>query len=489
MKRFFLKHARLGFYRSPAFTQQLVQTLFLGLMALYLIVSVLIFGVVAGELIREFFPGRDVLTLAGAFLIYYLPIDILTRYFLQKFPSLAIRPYLLLPIKRIHIARYLVTRSLRSVFNFFPFAFVVPFIFTEVLPNYSNFDAIKFFTLTVVIVTTSNFIAFGITKGADLKSYFSAGALVVLIAGLYLEFMGKISLFRFLEPISDFILSSSFVVFVLILIPISLYRVLLSYFHTRLYLEETYSGEVIGRTSFNLDWFSRFGGAGRIMNLELRLILRSKRARAYLLFSLLMLVFPLLMDSPQEWSDMMLIMIGLFMTGIIALNHGQLMLSWNSLHFDLLISRGNSIRDIFYGKYYFLVLTCVLTWLLSLPYYFLEPRIIYFSTAMLLVNCSFSILAYMFLASFNSLRIDPNEGGAFSFSGFGAAHYLIGIPLIVVPMALYGLGYLMGGSNSGLAVLFLSGLLGVVLHRQLIDLSLKLFMQNRYKISKAFRSN
>jgi len=219
------------------------------------------------------------------------------------------------------------------------------------------------------------------------------------------------------------------------------------------------------------------------------LMLRSKRARSYLLMSIALLALPFIMFmGEKEVPDVTYLFISLFLTGGIAMNHGQLMLSWNSMHFDLLMTRGVSIKDIFTAKYYFLVLTCLVTFLLSLPYLFLYPKLVLFNVATLLFNASFSILIYMLLASYNSMRIDPDEGGAFSFSGFGMAHYLIGIPIIVVPMILYYASYFFGGMSAGIMAVSVFGLAGVLAHKYLIQVCTDIFKKNRYKISSAFRN-
>ncbi|HKL02184.1 MAG TPA: DUF5687 family protein, partial [Cryomorphaceae bacterium] len=118
---------------------------------------------------------------------------------------------------------------------------------------------------------------------------------------------------------------------------------------------------------------------------------------------------------------------------------------------------------------------------------FYDPRIVLYAAALLFYNASFSILIYMLLASFNSLRIDPNEGGAFSFSGFGAAHYLIGIPIVGIPIVLFYAGKLLGGEMTGLLFIAAFGILGTLFHQKLIDACTALFAKNRYKISAAFR--
>jgi hypothetical protein len=452
----------------------------------YIAVSFLISGLVAGPLIREFFPDRDVLGMAGAFLIYYLPVDILTRYFLQKFPTLAIKPYLLLPVSKSAIVHYLLRRSLFSFFSLLPLFLAVPFFFAEVLPNASGTEAAGFLLLVFGLILIANYASFWVTKASDFNNIASVVLLLLLFAFLFFEFRGITSFSTYLETAALAFIGQPIWWTLPFIVSGGIYFYLHGYFKKHLKVKkEIKEGAYL--QNIQIGFFSRFGRAGKLMDLELKLLIRSKRARAYLLTSLILLFLPLILTFSEEGTDFNYILFGIFMTGMIALNHGQLMLSWNSLHFDLLMSRGNTIHDIFKAKYYILALSCLVTYALTLPYLFFDPKIVAFNTALVFINTSFSIYAYMVLASYNSLRVDPNEGGAFSFGGFGAAHYLIGIPIIVVPALLYGAGYVAGGTAGGLITLFTIGVIGTAFHKQVISACVKLFTNNRYKILAAFR--
>jgi hypothetical protein len=325
-----------------------------------------------------------------------------------------------------------------------------------------------------------------LAKAGTLKKSYLLLFLVLVAGLLYLEYSGLVALFVPMSLIAETLISNPFLWILPLGLPVLAYILLYRWFLVHLTLDKLPNASIseYGK-HFNFSWFNRLGEPGKLMNLELRLMFRSKRARAYLIFSLLFLLLPLFSDPGQQ--PIMLLIYGILMTGMIALNHGQLMLSWNSMHFDLLLSRGNTISNLFTAKYYFLVFSCVVCFFLSLPYYFLNPELVLYCAAALLINCSSSIFAYMLLASANSLRVDPNEGGAFSMSGFGAAHYLIGLPIIGFPLIVFFIGYMIGGKEGGLLAILLVGATGAILHKMLIHLSVKLFRRNRYKIAEAFR--
>lgn len=462
----------------------------MGFIGFYIAISLLAFGLVGGELIKKFFPSEDLLIVAGACLIYYLPVDILVRYFFQKYPSIEVRPYLLLPIPRTKISSYLLLKSLLSFFNFMPVFVLVPFLLTGTLSVYPLIQIWSFIAFFFGMVVVSNYLSFWVTKGLELNNTWSGVILIGIFGITYLGFEGILPVFPTLISLSKIIFSNAFLPFIFLILAVVLFFWLKTYFSKKLYVQSAERSSVFTGAGMNLSWFGRFGLPGRLMDLELRLILRSKRARSYLLMSLLILFLPLATLADAEPApDITYLFYALFMTGIIALNHGQLMLSWNALHFDLLLSRGIKIEDLFTAKYYFLVLTCFLTFFLSLPYLFIMPKLVLYNAVFVFFNSFFSIMIYMFLASYNSLRIDPNEGGAFSFSGFGMAHYLIGIPIMVVPIVLFYTGKFIGGESAGLMIIGVVGLAGVLAHKQIIKMCTKIFMSNRYKISAAFRKD
>lgn len=426
-----MKHSWLGFRRSPALKQDLLKIVLMGFLGFNILIGVVGASLAGGKLIDQFFLGRNVLEIAMGFILYYFLIDIFARYFFQKFPTLLVKPYLLLPIPRKRIASYLVNRSLLSFFNFIPIFLILPFFFMVVLPHYSVTICIGFWLVTVMLSVFNNFLVFWIAKGADLKNYYPYAALIVILVFSISEYYGYTHFFFMISSFGYCLIRTP----LLWLLPVALAAG--SYFWLRAYFSSylTWTDDRANSSGFGFslgsNWLSRYGKVGQLMGLEVKLIFRTKRSRGYLFLGLVILLIPLYLFTEDSIGPFAYILGSSLCTGVIAQNHGQLMLSWNSRHFDLLLSRGNSIHDIFKAKYYVLALTCLIWYLLMLPYYFVDPIFMAYTTAMLLVNASYPIFLYMLLASFNSKAIDPNEEGAFSTNGFGAAHYLIGIPVFL----------------------------------------------------------
>lgn len=489
MKTQLLKHAWLEFKRSPTLSRNIFQTILLGFFALYFILTMLGLAFALRPILEEDMPNQDLFFVMGGVIGYYFLVDLLMRFFLQKFPSLAVKPYLALPFKKSSLSHYILFRSLGSFFNSLPLFFLIPFFFKDILSAYPD-TALNFALFSVGMILFNNYLSLWITKNLAVKTGWSGLVIVGIFLIFFLEYQGYFSLFEYLKNGMAVVLANPLLSVIPLLLTGGLYLFLHQFLKKELYLEKTQSAQNLVGSNLSIGWFNRFGDAGKLMDLELKLILRSKRARAYLMMSMLMLFYPLFFTSMGEEvseSPYMLLIIGLFITGMVAINHGQIILSWNSLHFDLLMSRGHRIYDIFKGKYFFLALACVTTFMLGLPYVFFDPMIILFAAVMLLYNLSFSLFAYLFLASYTALRVDPNAGGAFSFDGFGVAHYLIIIPIMGIPFLLYFLGNQLGGMTGGLLAIAIPSVLMLLFYEKMLNGMVDNFKRNRYKIAAAFR--
>ncbi|MEM1124616.1 MAG: DUF5687 family protein, partial [Bacteroidota bacterium] len=471
MKTQLLKHAWLSFRRSPTLTRNIFQTILVSFLGVYFILVMLGLALGIRFFIEDALPGQDLLLVVGGGIGYYFLSDLLMRYFLQKFPTLAIKPYMALPIKKSSLSHYILQRSLSSFFNILPLFFLVPFFFKDILPTYPEV-AVNFALFVVGMILLNNYVSLWISKSLAVKSSWSGLILFGVVLLFFLESQGYFSLFEHLKTRVSGILQSPFLSGLPLLFAVGWYLFLHRFFQKALNLERSPSEQNLLGANLAIGWFDRFGDAGKLMDLELKLILRSKRARAYVIPCFLIMLYPIFMLQTMEDvvdSPYMLLGIGMLLTSAIGINYGQIILSWNSLHFDLLMSRGHTIKDIFKAKYYFLALTCLLTFGLSLPYFVVLPPIALYTSVMLLYGLTFCLFGYLFLASYTALRIDPNEGGAFSFDGFGVSHYLIIFPILGLPFILFFLGEAAGGKAAGLLAIAIPSILMLVFHQQLLD--------------------
>lgn len=481
------RHTWLKFIRSKALGHKLLESVFMAFIGLNVAVSLSVAGLVGGSVIAEFYPDGDVLAIALGFLTFYFIAELLVRYFFQKFPVPGVRPYLVLPVPRKSIANALLLRSAFSIWNVMPWFLAVPLYFSLVRNADSSAMSAGYFIFAVGATLLSNYLAFAMVAVRTQKmAVYSILAAAVLI--LWLEFTGRASL---AEPIGTALRSA---LQTPLLWPVFLFIPLLVYLYLRGYLAKSLGEESIRafdrKFRFNAGFgiFGKYGTVGQLVDLEARLVLRSKRARQYFVTSIIFLALPLIhLSDLSDAGFSVLLLVAFLLTGIATLNHGQLALSWNSLHFDFLLTRTRSIEQVFLAKYYVLVLFCILTYLISLPYCFFVPGLFVASTVMLLINATVSAMVYLWLAAVSSLRVDPDEGSAFSMSGFGVMHYVIIIPIVAVPIVLFAAGKLISSDALGATFIAGFGIILLLLHRKIIALIATVFAGNRYRLGAVMR--
>ncbi len=488
MSSYLRSHAWKSFRRSPLFGRNMAEgglKLFFGLYF-----AVMIFGLSAGSgfLLKEFFPKLDVIHTGGAIILYYFICGLIMRFVFQQFKGLHIQPYLHLPIKEAKISNYLLNRSFFDFFNLFPLLLVLPFMLVWVLPN---IDKLTFFGLLLFfigITFINHFVAYLISKGQSKASRWLLVLIPLLVLLIYLDYEFSIGIMSTLSSSIEILLANPwFMPLPAIVASLLYFKVRTDINHQLKDIQVNNDTDIYGST-LNLPFLEKHGIVGSIIQLEANLMLRSKRARQYAYSSILMLLYPLFIfgGSIQEDSGFA-ILAAAFVAGAFSLNYGTLLFSWNSNHFDLILSKLHDIEDYIKAKYYILSGSTVLFTLIGLPYLFLSVKFYMVVLAVGLFGLSVIPMIYIVFSLYNSKKIDPNQGGAFSTSGMGAMHFVIMLPVIAVPALIYYLGNGLIGDPWGAILIAATGLICLLLMKPFIRWAVKEFHSRKHILNEAFR--
>jgi len=476
-------------FRSPVLTQSIVQTIILGLIALYFALSMLAIGYYFDKIIAENFPGTSVISKFNGLMLFYFLMDLFMRFFFQRFPALHIRPYLHLPIKKSTLVHYLLLKSIPSFFTWLPFFLIVPFFLKVVVVEYSMPGAVCWLSLMVLLILLNNFIAFYLSKSMGSKPYIAFSILLMTGIVFYLEMQGVLTLSDYFAQLIDQVIQLPVLLLVPLGLGVAMYMVVFRLLKSHAYLDQIDSGkgkEEVRAMEFGLA--SRFGKIGEEIELELKLIWRNARSRTFVYISLAFLFYPLILMNGEESPGVPLAMlIGIILTGAFMLNYAQLLLSWHSPHFDFILTQNISIRDFFMSRYYLLAMTNFILFVLSLPYLLFIPELGLINVAMFFYNTGVVIYIYMYFSNFNSKRIDPTKGGVFNMEGFGGAHYLIMIPIMLIPFLIYYFFKLLGYPMGGVWFIAALGLMGILFRDYIIDAIVAHFKSRKHMIAADFR--
>lgn len=136
--------------------RQIWQFKFLWVLELYKIGVFTALGIGLFYLLED--QGFEPLATLNRFLIFYLVIDLLIRFFLQKLPVMNIRPLLCLNISKNSIVGFTLGKTVLSFFNWIHLFFLVPFIVILIMEGYYPAGSIAWFLAIFTLIFTNNFL-------------------------------------------------------------------------------------------------------------------------------------------------------------------------------------------------------------------------------------------------------------------------------------------------------------------------------------------
>lgn len=490
MNRTFLWLQWLSFWRSKNTGKSIVVSILLGLSLLYLFANLLIASFFLDKLLGRFLPDKAVINAFNGLLLYYFLFDLLMRFQLQSLPTLAVKPYLSLPVRKKAIVNYLSFSSLWTGFNLSVFLLTVPFL-TKVLlfrGETAWFFALLFSTLG--LTAFNHFFSLWIKRKINLNAWVLVIFLFVLAGIIWLDF--KTSLIS-VSTVSQFlfnsILSKPYLAIMPIFLGVGMYSVHRSFLKANLYLDELTKEKISNNLATDIPLLRNFGVAGELAALEIKLILRNKRPKSTVVMCGVFMLYGLFFYSRGTPDQIILIVAAMMMTGIFIVNYGQFMFSWQSAHFDGILANKISSNDFFKSKFILFTLASTITLILTAPYAYFGWRILLTHAMLYLWNVGISSLIVLSFANWNYRYIDLSKGSSFNWEGLSASQFIIGIPLFFVPIVLYLFLAWLINPMAGIVSLGFIGLLFILTRQFWINLLVKSFKNKRYKIASGFREH
>ena len=487
LKHHYLKAIRSGSKNRGCLVMAVM--IFLGFFIGTYIIS-LAFGM--EMLITDFLNQPDAVAFMNRILVYYLLWEMVSRYFLQKLPVIDFESYLHLPINRQKIVHYLLIKSFFS-----PFTLLVPVLFTPfalgaVTSAYGTAGGLTWLFTLIMVSWLIHYGLIYLRRVTEENAWLLFGIVSLLVVSGILEYVGLMNFGLLLAPLFEYSAQSAIPLFIVTLLFAGSYILAYRYHLGNCYLDTLTDRSSKTGMAKNFSFLDNFGIVGDLINLELKLIFRHKRARGMLYLTLIFLAYGLLFYPDYMEGDTMpgvlLIFLGVFITGIFIMQYGQFLMSWNSNFFDLFVSNPVNSEDYIASKYYLLSGVSVVCYLLSVPYVYFGWEVLFANTAMFVYNIGINTFLIIYLSMWEPQKLDLNQKSAFSFQGVGAAQWVMGLPVILGPMILYIPFAIWGTFNMAMIVFFLIGLLGIVFRNRLISMSASRADRLKYSIGSSFRS-
>ncbi|MFI5451204.1 DUF5687 family protein [Pedobacter sp. UC225_61] len=485
----FLNHQWKDFWRSRNKAGSIAANILLGFFMLYFLVVAIGVGFWMAMIIGKAFPGQNVITVFNGFILYYFLFDLAVRTQMQELPTLSIIPYLHLNIPKKTIVNFLNIKSLFSFFNLLPLFIFIPFSIIKIGSTYGTITSLMYVLSVFSLIIFNNYLILYLKRKSINNFAYFISIIGVVVALAALDYYKIISVRSASNFIFVQITKYPFQALVFTLAAVLIFVLNSTYLRANLYTEEL-STKDDKKASTDYAFLNRFGRVGELAALELKLILRHKRSRSSILMGFAFLAYGFIfykdkMIANDEFGKMLFAAV--FMTGISIISYGQFMFAWQSTHFDGLLVNKIDFKNFIKAKFLLFTISCTIITILASFYGFMSYKLLLLHLAAYLYNIGFATVIVLYFATLNYKRLDITKSASFNWQGVGATQWILGLPFILIPILIYVPFGIMNKPYYGLAAIGLFGLITLLMRNFWINLLVKKFEKQRYKIAEGFR--
>ena len=487
-----IKHEWKKSIRSQGFYKNVAVSILLGFFGLYIAVVLLFLGFSLNAILEKANNSLNPFELLNGAMLYLMLLGLTIRFLLQQLNTFDLPSYQCLPVKRSKLINFLLLKPIVSPINYFLLLVIIPFAVNSVAKYENSAIAIRFVLNFIFMVWINSFTA-SFLKRKFSSNFLSVIILVCILVGIIaLEYFKIFSLFSISKTLYGFIILSK----IGLLLPMAL--VVGAFFMNKWFFSQNYYSENFNRklksnntATTELTFLKRFGIIGELISLEIKLILRHKRTKSILIMSAFFLLYGLLFYTNNIYakSNGMLFFVAMFMTGILMLMFGQWLVSWDSTHFDSLMTHNIPIKSYINSKYYLLFAFNIICFVLTTPYFFFGMKIVYLHLSAFIFNIGVNIYMLTYLSTFNVKRIDLSKSQAMNYQGTTFKSMLIVFPIMFLPMIIVGTLTAFFPLAVALWTLTLLGIVGILLRKPLLNICVNQFNQRKYKLAEGFRES
>jgi hypothetical protein len=480
----FLKLEWKQYFRAANWQKSVFLNIILVLFGLYFAVCFLLGGIFAFKIIQKLFPEQDPLVLVNSFLLYAIIGDLIFRYLMQKLPVMNIKPLLTLSIKKSKIVHFILIKSSFSFFNIIGLFFYIPFAVVLMIEGYGVKGVLAWLFTMIFLVQAANFLNFLINK-----NNIAFGALIAILLGGYLvQYFEFFDLPGFIGTGFDFVYQNPITVFIFAGVLAMLYIVNYKQLRNEVYLDALISEKTEEVNASDLSFTEKLGDLAPFIKNDLRLMWRNKRTKSSIWMLAVGLGYGLIFYTQDIYANMtvMYVLVGIFSTGTFLINFGQFIPAWDSSYYKMLMSQNFKYERYLKAKFTIMTISVVLLFLLGIPYVYFGWKILAVHFAAMIYNIGVNSHVILYGGTFNRKKINLDEKAAFNFQGTGAVQWLIGFPLMFIPMGIFALINWLVSFEIATITIALLGFIGVALHKKLMAAITKKYIKNKYLMIHAF---
>ncbi|WP_289021944.1 DUF5687 family protein [uncultured Salegentibacter sp.] len=478
-----------SFFRSASLGKNIGLKIFLIFLALYFSMVFLALGIGLYPLLQETFPNQDPLQMVNRFVLLWLVFELGFRFMIQTLPVLDIKPLLNLPISRRKAVNFVLLKSMYSFFNFLSLFIIIPFgIFCINKGDYGTWNIIGWMIAMIATTQCVNFLNFLIKKKFtdNLKALIPAILAVVILGTL--EYFKVFEISFWFGKMMNFLVLNPYLAVLPIVMLIILYKWNQLNLESKFYLDAGLKEKQKDADTKNFEWTKKFGVLAPFLQLDLKLIWRNKRPKTTIYMSLLLLGYGLFIYPGDMYGHpAMYVFVGVFMTGIFMINFGQFVPSWDASYYPMIMAQNIPLKDYLSSKAMLISCSVIVLAILSTPYIYFGWDILLINMVAALYNIGVNVPILLYSGSFNKKRIDLDKSPFMNYQGTGAAQWIVGIPLMFLPVLIFWLLNFFINFEAGLIALSGLGLLGLLLRASLMKYIAGVYQKRKYAMINGFK--
>ena len=492
------QHQRKAFRRNPMFERNLAVRIFMFVMFGFLALEFLMMGFFLDTILLEVGTYTLAIDVFNSIVLYLFLADFVIKLFFKQNQSMQIAPYLSLPIKRNTLFNFLLIKEFGSFWNWFWMFLVAPFALKSITPHYglgTAFLYILFFYLLCILVSLIvNLVNYLISKNA----WYYILPLVLVAIPVALPLLLHIPVGDYTQAMGDWVLSNNPLIWTgLIVLVAGLW------FYNRLLMRSVVYIELQGEktekiSSFsNLSFLDRLGAIGDFINLEIKMIFRSKRLKQQTLtvailcivFFVVQLYIPNNMFQQAGGSGMFAMYLYAILTiGTLGMIMGQYIFTSESSFFDGLMARRSSLFDLLKSKYIlYFSYSLAVTLLLLIPAF--QGKI----SVLFILSIFFYIVGPIYFmifqnAVYNKTHFDLFDRGMMNWKGQSGNMIAITMITMFLPVILMLIIHSIWGEKTVCLFMLTTGLAFTLTVNLWLKGIYKRFLKRKYKNMEGFRS-
>jgi len=466
------------------------------------IFTLFMFGMLGTQLVVTGFFLFSVLSKYGAYnnaidsfnfiLLYLLLFDFVIKYFLKQSQSMQIVPYLTLPVQRKTLLNFLLMKEFTNIWNLYFLFLLIPFVF-KAIPEHHGYLSALLYILFFYLLCIGNSLLVNISNILLKRSGWYLFLPIIIVAAIVgITFIPGVDIEVGIVHACEFILEKNIVAWMTILLVAgALWKLNLSMMNADIY--RAMQGKNISKSgaSFRIPFLYRLGMIGTIINLELKMILRSKRLKTQPYSCVFIIIYYFFQAQLPHFKALYpnMLFFTIFTLGWLGVVMSQFIFSSESSYFDGLMSRKFSLLDMLKGKYVFYTSYSVCMLFIMAILVFTDKIDFLF-----LISAFFYTIGFVFFlmfqnAVYNNTYIGLSESGMFNWKGTTGNMFVVTMIGMIIPLATVMLIKVVFNETVANYFMLVTGIIFTFTANYWLKWIYSRFLKRKYRNMEGFRIN